>query len=65
MPFMKACLITVLVLIGVVASKAQNEKQAETSGTIVRANPALAVIVPPGAQLEKLTDGCKWTEGPV
>jgi gluconolactonase len=35
------------------------------SGSIDRLDPALDAIVPPGAKIEKIADGFKWTEGPV
>jgi gluconolactonase len=36
-----------------------------TVGSIERLDPGLDAIVPKGATIEKLTDGFKWTEGPV
>lgn len=36
-----------------------------TAGSVERDDPGLDAIVPPGAQIEKLADDCKWTEGPV
>jgi gluconolactonase len=37
----------------------------ENRGSVARLDPALDSIVPQNARLEKLTDGFKWTEGPV
>ena len=37
----------------------------DAGGTIVRQDPALEAIVPPGAKIEKLADGFLFTEGPV
>lgn len=36
-----------------------------TLGTIERLDPRLDKLVPPGAVLEKLAEGFKWSEGPV
>lgn len=37
----------------------------QTKVAIVRLNPRLDAIVPPGSSLEKIADGFEWTEGPV
>lgn len=37
----------------------------ETVGSVERLDPGLDAVVPPGAAIEKLADGFKWTEGPV
>jgi gluconolactonase len=34
-------------------------------GSVERQSPALDALVPPGARIEKLADGFKWSEGPV
>lgn len=39
--------------------------QAQNKGTIERLDGGLDTIVPENASIEKLTDGFKWTEGPV
>jgi gluconolactonase len=36
-----------------------------TVGTIVRLDPRVDRLIPPGAALEKLADGFAWVEGPV
>ena len=37
----------------------------DAGGRIVRLDPSLDSIVPPGAKLEKLAGGFQFTEGPV
>ena len=39
--------------------------QAHSAMAIVRLDPRVDAIVPPGANLEKIADGFEWTEGPV
>ena len=46
-------------------SPGEEEKAYPTMGTIVRKDPRFDALVPPGAKLEKLAGGFKWTEGPV
>jgi gluconolactonase len=36
-----------------------------TLGTIIRKDPRLDLLIPPGAQMEVLAGGFEWTEGPV
>lgn len=38
---------------------------AQTGGQIIRLDPALDALVPPGAQVEKVADGFGFLEGPV
>jgi gluconolactonase len=41
------------------------ESKFPAAGSIERIDPALDAIVPADAKIEKLADGCRWTEGPV
>lgn len=38
---------------------------AQSAGTVVRMDPALDALVPPGAVIEKVAGGFGFTEGPV
>lgn len=43
----------------------QEERAYPAMGTIERLDPRFDKLVPPGAVLEKLAEGFKWSEGPV
>ena len=63
-------LVTSLVVFSVVLALAQasNTKSRDTGqpAEVIKLDPALDAIVPPGAKLERLATGFdKWTEGPV
>lgn len=48
------------------AGKTKPEKHVyPTMGAIERLDPALDKLIPPGAVIEKLSEGYKWSEGPV
>lgn len=41
------------------------DAMSEPPGSVIRLDPRLDRLVPPGARLEKLADGLTWIEGPV
>jgi len=61
--------LTGLVVVGMLAAApavvAAAPAATQTLGTIERLDPRFDQLVPPGAVLEKLAEGFKWSEGPV
>jgi gluconolactonase len=58
----EAVALVVLVSLPLAASEG---KVYPTIGTIERLDPRFDQLVPPGARMEKLAEGFKWSEGPV
>src|SRR5579863_3001255 len=56
-----------LLLLGMAAATARivTSTTFPAAGSIERLDAGLDAIVPAGAKIEKLADGCKWTEGPI
>lgn len=61
---MKTFPLVLLVFVAAISCKVAEEKT-QTIGSIDRIDPALDEIIEPGAQLEVLSDGYDWSEGPV
>jgi gluconolactonase len=65
-PVVRNALVVAAVLVSLLpASGAENKKPHQTIGSIERLDPRFDKLVPPGAVLEKLAGGFKWSEGPV
>jgi gluconolactonase len=56
--------LALTILCGHFALSAETSNKA-SFGNIVRKDPRLDKLVPPGAQMEQLADGFDWSEGPV
>jgi gluconolactonase len=57
--------LTVLLLLGETLVEGQEKKPYPTFGKIISKDPRFDKLVPPGAKIQKLATGFKWTEGPV
>ena len=64
-PFGMIAIVLVGAAVLIPSERVPTEAKFETAGSVFRADPALDALVPPGATIERLVDGCKWTEGPV
>lgn len=59
------CLAAALAIGALSADPAVAQLKYPTMGSIERLDPALDELIPPDAQLEKLSEGFEWAEGPV
>jgi gluconolactonase len=60
-----AVIVSTLILIAGCSCPSGGGGMHQTLGTILRKDPRLDQLIPPGAQMEVLAGGFEWTEGPL